>query len=382
MDVNDFQAGAYKKGYEYEYFVPNKINHSFHWTDEVINELLELASIKLGELNSFSNLVPDIDTFIIMHVYKEAVFSSRIEGTKTNIKEALIKEQEITPERRDDWQEVNNYVKAMNYAIEQLKTLPLSNRLIRNCHKILLSSVRGHHKNPGEFRKSQNWIGGVSISDAVFIPPHHSELPELLTDFELFLNNKDIKIPHLIRIAIAHYQFETIHPFLDGNGRIGRLLITLYLVSNNVLNKPVLYLSEFFERNKTLYYDNLSIVRTHNNLSQWIKFFLTGVIETATRSTNTLTEILKLKERTEKEKIITMGKRTKQGMALLHSLFTSPVVTIKDVRDITNLSVKAASDLVRAFVERNILIETTGHQRNRIFVFKEYLQCFEEQENQ
>ncbi len=220
MNIGDFKAGLLRKGYQYSYFLPEKINHSFCWTDEAINELLEKASLKLGELNSFSRFVPDTDMFIMMHIYKEAVISSRIEGTRTNIEEALVEKKEISPEKRDDWQEVNNYVSAMNKAIEELKTLPLSNRLIRNTHKILLSSGRGEHKTPGEFRESQNWIGGTSPADAVFVPPAHTELPELLADFELFLHNTDIKIPYLIRIAIAHYQFETIHPFLNGNGLI------------------------------------------------------------------------------------------------------------------------------------------------------------------
>src|SRR4030066_317560 len=287
MNISDYKAGTWRKGYQYQYFLPEKINHSFVWTDEGINELLEKASLRLGELNSFSRFVPDPNMFIKMHIFKEAVTSSRIEGTQTNIEEAIIEEREINPEKRDDWREVNNYVTAMNSAIEALKTLPLSNRLIRNTHKILLSSGRGEHKNPGEFRLSQNWIGGASLADAVFIPPAHTALPERLADLELFLHNTDIKIPHLIRIAIAHYQFETIHPFLDGNGRIGRLLITLYLVSTGVLEKPLLYLSDYFERHRTLYYDNLNKVREKNGLAQWIKFFLAGVIETSDKGVKT-----------------------------------------------------------------------------------------------
>ncbi len=377
MDIRDFKSGTYKKSYGFEYFLPSLINHSFFWTNSVINEHLENASLKLGELNSFARLIPDTDIFIKMLVYKEAVVSSKIEGTRTNMEDALTDKNEINPEKKDDWQEVNNYVRAMNYAIEKLRSLPLSNRLIREAHGILLSSGRGKNKTPGEFRKSQNWIGGTTIKDAIFIPPAHTELPDLLSDFEKFLNNKALNLPHLIKIAIAHYQFETIHPFLDGNGRIGRLLITLYLVSNKILEKPLLYLSDFFERNRNLYYQNLNMVRTDNKLEQWIIFFLVGVAETAERSVTTLKNILALKNMTEKKKILNMGKRAKTALKLLQALFSMPVVTIKDIQMVTGLSPKAANDLARLFVEQNILKEITGYQRNRIFVFWEYLSLFE-----
>jgi Fic family protein len=376
MNIQDFKAGSLQKGYKYSYFLPEKINHSFYWTDKAINALLEKASLKLGELNSFSRIVPDTDMFIMMHIYKEAVLSSRIEGTRTNIEEALIEEKEVLPEKRDDWQEVNNYVAAMNEAIDELKTLPLSNRLIRNTHKILLSSGRGEHKTPGKFRQSQNWIGGSSLTDAVFVPPAHTELMDLLSDFELFLHNTDIELPHLIRIAIAHYQFETIHPFLDGNGRIGRLLITLYLVSSGILEKPLLYLSEYFEKNRSLYLDNLTLVRTKNDLGQWIKFFLIGVTETSEKAVSTLKNIIDLKATIEKEKILTLGKRAKHGSAFLNALFSKPTVTVKDVQTMTGLSPKAANDLVQAFITRGILKEITGYQRNRMFVFHEYMKMF------
>jgi len=376
VKIEDFKAGSYKKGVEYRYFLPEKINHLFVWNDEGINDLLERASFKLGELNSFSRLVPDTDMFIMMHIFKEAVVSSRIEGTQTNIEEAFVDEKDINPEKRDDWKEVNNYVIAMNKAIDELKTLPISNRLLKNTHKILLSSGRGERKAPGEFRVSQNWIGGVTLADAVFIPPAHTELPELLSDLEFFLNNRDIKIPHLVRIAIGHYQFETIHPFLDGNGRIGRLLITLYLVASSILEKPLLYLSDFFEKNKTLYYDNLTFVRTKDDLVQWLRFFLTGVIVTADNSVETLRKIIELKARIEKDQIVILGKRSKQALELFHHLFKKPVISVIDAQKMTDLSPKAANELVRIFVEKKILRETTGYQRNRVFVFDEYLRMF------
>lgn len=376
MDIKDFKSGSLKQGYKYQYFMPEKINHDFSWEDTSINTLLEKASFHLGALNSFSSLVPDADMFIIMHIFKEAVISNRIEGTRTNIEEALNEQENLDPEKRDDWQEVHNYVKAMNNAIQELEKLPLSNRLIKNTHKILLSAGRGEHKSPGEFRISQNWIGGTSLSDAVFIPPAHEELPELLSDFELFLNNANINIPHLIRIAIAHYQFETIHPFLDGNGRIGRLLISLYLVHSKVLQKPLLYLSDFFEKNKTLYYDNLTFVRTKNDMSQWIKYFLEGVSQTAENSAQTLKKIIELKTDLEKNKLLSLGKRTKTANEFLYFLFHSPVITSTALQKEMKITAKTANSLIDAFIGLNILKERTGYSRNRIFVFDKYVELF------
>ena len=376
MDIKDFKSGSLKQGYKYQYFMPEKINHDFSWEDPSINTLLEKASFHLGALNSFSSLVPDADMFIIMHIFKEAVISNRIEGTRTNIEEALNEQENLDPEKRDDWQEVHNYVKAMNNAIEELEKLPLSNRLIKNTHKILLSRGRGEHKSPGEFRISQNWIGGTSLSDAVFIPPAHEELPELLSDFELFLNNTNINIPHLIRIAIAHYQFETIHPFLDGNGRIGRLLISLYLVHSKVLQKPLLYLSDFFEKNKTLYYDNLTFVRTKNDMSQWIKYFLEGVSQTAENSAQTLKKIIELKTDLEKNKLLSLGKRTKTANEFLYFLFHNPVITSAVLQKEMKITAKTANSLIDAFIGLNILKERTGYSRNRIFVFDKYVDLF------
>jgi len=376
MDIKDFKSGSLKQGYKYQYFMPEKINHDFSWEDTSINTLLEKASFHLGALNSFSSLVPDADMFIIMHIFKEAVISNRIEGTRTNIEEALNEQDNLDPEKRNDWQEVHNYVKAMNNAIQELENLPLSNRLIKNTHKILLSTGRGEHKSPGEFRISQNWIGGTTLSDAVFIPPAHEELPELLSDLELFFNNTNINIPHLIRIAIAHYQFETIHPFLDGNGRIGRLLISLYLVHSKVLQKPLLYLSDFFEKNKTLYYDNLTFVRTKNDISQWIKYFLEGVSQTAENSAQTLKKIIELKTDLEKNKLLSLGKRTKTANEFLYFLFHSPVITSTALQKEMKITAKTANSLIDAFIGLNILKERTGYSRNRIFVFNKYVELF------
>jgi len=273
LDISQFEAGNLVKRIDYKSFEPSSINREWIISDPQISKLVEEATLHLGKLDAFSVIVPNVSTFIQMHVVKEATTSSRIEGTQTEIDEAVTPGKDLAPEKLGDWNEVQNYIQAMNFAIDRLDTLPLSSRLFRQTHEQLLSGVRGREKQPGQYRRSQNWIGGASIRDAVFIPPHHSSVDALMGDLEFFLNNEQINVPHLIRIAIAHYQFETIHPFLDGNGRLGRLMITLYLVKSRMLHKPTLYLSDFFARNKTLYYDNLMNVRMHTVLPNGLSFF-------------------------------------------------------------------------------------------------------------
>jgi len=376
MLIEAYKSGRIEKGLQYSYFVPETINLQWEWQDPQLGTLLEKASISLGELNSFARLVPNIDLFIQLHVTKEAVISSRIEGTQTNIDEALMPEEEISPERRNDWLEVRNYSEAMKNAIKELEHIPLSSRLLCKTHERLLSGVRGKHKMPGEFRNSQNWIGGASLSDAVFIPPAHTYLNELMGDLENFLHNENIHVPVLVRIGIAHYQFETIHPFLDGNGRIGRLLITLYLVSQKILHQPLLYLSVFFEKNKSLYYDNLTRVREKNDLMHWLKYFLTGMDETARQSSNTLSDILKLKEQLENAMRNAAGRRTQSALILLTHLFKEPFISVRQAEEICNLSKKAANDLVSLFAQQGILKEISGKTRYRLFLFESYLNLF------
>lgn len=376
MDISKFKSGLFRKQYGYRSFTPELVNHEWVVSDPKVSHLLSQADRKLGELNAFSDLIPDIDFFIKMHITKEATLSSRIEGTQTSLEEAIQKVSYIDPEKRDDWEEVHNYIDAMNFAIDQLSVLPLSNRLLKQTHKVLLSGVRGTHKQPGDFRISQNWIGGTSLTDAAFIPPHHTEIQELMGDLEKFLNNDLHNVPPLIKVGLAHYQFETIHPFLDGNGRLGRLLITLYLVSNQILTKPTLYLSAFFEKNRSLYYDNLMVVRTRNDLTQWLTFFLVGVLETATNSIKTFHSILALRKTVEEVKILTLGKRAPSAMNLIKYLYTKPIVDTTEVAELLNVNITTAHRLIQDFERLEILKEQTGFKRNRIFIFEEYINLF------
>jgi Fic family protein len=238
-----------------------------------------------------------------------------------------------------------------------------------------MSSARGEHRNPGEIRKSQNWIGGSNLKNAIFIPPTHQELPDLLTDLEKFWHNEKIAVPHLIRAALSHYQFETIHPFLDGNGRVGRLLITLYLIDQKLLTKPTLYLSDFFERNRGAYYNALTAVRTSNEIEHWLKFFLTGVAETAAGSTQTFEAIVALRQRCE-EQILQLGKRATKGQALLRELYSQPVMSANDIANKLGITHQSASSLIRSFEEMGIFREITGRKKDRLFVFSEYLGLF------
>jgi len=323
----------------------------------------------------YSDYIPNIDLFIQMHVLKEATQSSRIEGTQTNVDEALRAKEDVAINKRDDWEEVQNYVAAMNRAISRLKTIPFSSRLIRETHRTLMQGVRGREKLPGEFRQSQNWIGGATVNDAVFVPPVHTKIPELIADLEEFVHNEKDYFPGLLKAALVHYQFETIHPFLDGNGRVGRLMITLYLVSKGILKQPILYLSDFFQRNRNHYYDNLMRVREQNDLQQWFKCFLVGVIETAKSGIVTFDNILKLQKKVE-EQIGTLGSRAGNAQKVLHALYRHPVINAAEVGKIAKIPAASAYKLVADLERLKIVREITGGKRGRTYLFDSYVKFF------
>lgn len=378
-----FNPGTYRQQYQYKSILPTSINRPYEWQDKRINLMLPEAMRYLGELNAYSTLVPDVDFFIQMHVAKEATLSSRIEGTRTTLDEVLTPKDELDPEKRDDWTEVRNYIDAMNHSVGLLKELPLSMRLVKETHKTLLSDVRGYSKHPGEVRQSQNWIGGATVKDAAFIPPHPTDVPDLLADLEKFWHNKNLEMPELIKIAMAHYQFETIHPFLDGNGRIGRLLITLQIVKTGILQKPTLYISDYMERHRADYYDALAAVTKSGDMDRWIRFFLAGVIETAMKGKVTFEKIVALRKVYD-ELIEKLGPhRRKHAKVLIDKMYSQPVITVGGIAKLTNLTFQSASVLAKHLGEGDrekkglgILKEKTGYKRNRIFVLQKYVDLF------
>lgn len=373
--MKNFKAGTYINQGSYKSFQPNELCKSWNIDSMDVISLLSKADRHLGRLDMYSEYV-NIEMFIQMHIAKEATQSSKIEGTQTNMEEAFLSKADISSEKRNDWEEVQNYISAMNEAVKLLHKLPFSSRLIRQTHKVLLQGVRGEHKQPGEFRHSQNWIGGANINDAVFIPPFYMDVEHLISDIEKFANNEKYdNIPDLIKIALIHYQFETIHPFLDGNGRVGRLLITLYLVSKGILKEPILYLSDFFERNRMLYYDNLMRARTHHDINQWLKFFLTGIIETSKKGVETFDAILQL-QRSLELRIDKLGKRGADARIIIDYLYKKPILSANTVIELINKTPQTAYNLIADMEKENILHEITGAQRNKLYLFKEYFDLF------
>ena len=375
VGFEEYEAGHFRPQTDYESFIPTRVNHGWNWDDPRIHTLLEEATQALGELNAFSNIVPDIDLFIQLHIIKEANASSRIEGTQTEIEEAIRPEEDVAPERREDWEEVQNYVRAMRSAIDRLEELPLSTRLLKQTHAILMEGVRGQHRRPGEYRSTQNWIGGSSLQDATFIPPPPHLISDLMADLETFWHNERIQVPKLVRIAISHYQFETIHPFLDGNGRMGRLLITLYLISNGLLSRPSLYLSSYIDTHRPAYYQSLSTVRATDDLGQWVRFFLVAVRDTAQQGRDTFEQILSLRQEAE-QKAATLGRKAGNARQLLRLLYREPFVSPKQVAEHLDVSHATAMGLIRDFEDLGLLEETTGGERNRRYLFADYVDLF------
>lgn len=376
MKLEEYNAGEYKQGNGYKAFLPSKINCNWGWDDTKLDALLAEANRQIGELNAYSLLLPNVDLYIKMHVKIEANKSSKIEGTRTTIEEDLSDLQDINPEKKDDWEEVQNYVKATNYGIDRINSgFPLCNRLIREIHKILLNGVRGERKTPGEFRTSQNWIGGTMPSTAAYVPPLESDIADCLKDLEQFINNNEIDTPDLIKIAIIHYQFESIHPFLDGNGRIGRLLIPLYLQDKKYLDNPCLYISFFFEKNRDLYYQKLNDVRVKNDIIGWIKFFLEGIIETAKIAKEKFKKVVELTKKVDAQ-ISNLKVKYDNAKRIMNYFYDEPYSSRKKISEVLEMPESTVNGVINELKSANIISETTGYTRNQIFVFSEYVKIF------
>lgn len=347
-----------------------------------LQALLSQADRALGRLDGSVLTLPNPDLFVFMYVRKEAVLSSQIEGTQSSLHDLLAAEADLFDEQRPrDVDEVVNYVRAMNHGLARLEELPVSVRLIREIHAELLRGVRGGRLTPGELRRSQNWIGpaGCTLNTATFVPPPHEEVPQALSDLERFLHADD-DLPPVVKIALAHVQFETIHPFLDGNGRVGRLLITFLLTERGVLHKPVLYLSHYFRKHRQTYYDHLQAVRDHGTWEAWLKFFLSGVCEVAQEAAETARNIQLLREHHRSAITEKLGRAAGNGHRVLESLFKRPIVTVSDVKALTGTTYVAANALVARLADLGLLVEMTGYARNRRFRYDAYVRLFTDEE--
>ncbi len=376
--IMDMRTGSFIKQQigisEYQAFIPNKLPFAIKLGPS-LQQLLSNANLAVGRLDGVADIVPDINFFILMYLRKEATLSSQIEGTQATIVDLLKAESKIEDsEIHKDVDEILNYIHSLNYGINNLNKIPLSLRLIKEMHKELLKGVRGEMRLPGEFRSSQNWIGGTGIQNATYVPPPHIHVLELMGNIENYIHDKK-PCSILIKAGMIHAQFETIHPFLDGNGRMGRLLITYFLCEQKILRKPLLYLSDFFKKNRTLYYNKLNDYRQKDDIEGWLTFFLEGVIETSQSAVETARKVIKLREESY-SKIAGIGKSSRSGIVLLKQLFETPMIKIKDVENITSLKNPNALELVNKFVTNGILHEITGKKRNRIYSFRDYIEIF------
>ena len=359
---------------KYKAFVPTPLPFKVRM-DNALQARLSEADLMLGRLDGIAEVVPDVDFFVLMYIGKEATLSSQVEGTQATFSDLLKVEARIEdPEIHGDVDEIQNYVRAMDYGLERLETLPLSLRLIREIHKELLAGVRGEAKTPGSFRTSQNWIGGRSVETASYVPPPPHEVAPLLHNLEKYMHDR-APVPVLIKAALMHLQFEAIHPFLDGNGRVGRVLVTFYLCQQGVLRKPLLYLSEYFGANRNEYYDRLSAGHDRDDLEGWIRFFLDGVSTTAVRATVTARTVVALRQE-DMQAVASLGAVSEKAIKLLNHLYRSPLVRIKDVEKIVSLSNPNAITLIDRLVKLGILEEITGRRRNKIFAHSSYIDAF------
>ena len=378
MKLETNRAGILKRMQsDYECFIPHNLKELKLDIDDQLQSLINKAYLLLGRLDGMAITLPDIDLFVSMYVQKEAVISSQIEGTQASLIDVLQKDR--NNEKIKDTEEIVNYIKATNYAFKRLEELPLCMRLIKETHSVLLSGVRGNEKSPGEFRKSQNWIGytGCTLNIASFVPPSPEEMEHSLSDLEKYIH-EDSSISNLIKTALIHYQFETIHPFLDGNGRMGRLLIVLFLKERGLIEYPVLYLSYFFKKNRNRYYELLNNVRIKGEFEEWIKFFIEGICEISEDAISSIQKIIKLK-RIDMEKIRNIPKGNISSLLLVYDyLLKHPFLETEDIRLLSDLSKPTVNKLLETLTELEILELVEEKKRYKQYVYKKYVDILSE----
>jgi Fic family protein len=348
-------------------------------TDAKLRDLIDQALLALGRLDSVTMLLPDTSLFLYSYVRKEAVLSSQIEGTRSSLSDLLVFENDAAPGvPLDDVQEVSNYVAAVNRGLTRIREgMPLSLRLIKEIHAVLLSKGRGSNKGPGEFRKTQNWIGGTRPGNALFVPPPPDAVMDCMSDLEKFIHNRPQKTPTLIKAALAHAQFETVHPFLDGNGRIGRLLITLLLCAEGVLKEPMLYLSLYFKTHRQEYYDLLGAIRTRGDWEKWVEFFVSAVKETSEQAVQTAKKLMKIADQ-DRQKIKSIGRAAGSAMRVHHALLEKPVISIPKVCQTTGLWTTTVTTVMKHLEKLGIIKEITGARRNRLYSYIGYINVLNE----
>ncbi len=356
----------------YQSFVPSPLPPTppIEISEDILEQLIK-ANSQLAILESVATRIPDVDLFVSMYVRKEALMSSQIEGTQATLEDVL--DPLIEDNTNRNVADVVNYIKATEYAIRRLHELPLCNRLLKETHAILMEGVRGQEKNPGEFRCSQNWIGGKgsTLRNAKYIPPSPDDMTEAMSDLEKYINADD-RLDGLIRAALIHYQFETIHPFLDGNGRIGRLLITLFLMEKKILTTPALYISYFLKKNRVEYYDRMTEVRSKGNYEQWVKFFLQAIAESAKDAIAAIDELTALHDKNV-DLVAGMGRASKNAMLVFRYLEANPIIEIGKTAEALGITFGTASNVVERLSSAGILEQTTTGRRNRTFAYKDYL---------
>jgi Fic family protein len=370
------RAGFYKSNLSgemaYQSFVPSPLppNPPIELSEEFVGLLIK-ANSAIAVLESVATRIPNVELFVSMYVRKEALMSSQIEGTQATLEDVLDPLMDANANR--NVADVVNYIKATEYAINRLQTLPLCNRLIKETHGVLMEGVRGQEKSPGEFRRSQNWIGGQgsTLKNARYIPPSPDDMITAMSDLEKYINADD-DLDCLIRAALIHYQFETIHPFLDGNGRVGRLLITLFLMEKKVLTTPALYISYFLKKNRVEYYDRMTEVRTKGNYEQWVKFFLKAITESAEDATATIDELTTLHDKNI-ALISQMGRGAKNAELVFHYLEANPIIEIRKTAEALGIAFNTTSSAVNRLVTAGILAQTSNANRNRTFAYEAYL---------